>query len=684
MSTSAILRITDGTEVVNLLAARSGFHLRDWSPALAGYKGGGIVISSPISSSKTIALRTWDFTTEAFSLVANFPYPDVAAREVRKVRKLLRKAEEYWDVNYPMSNDPVWIEARAYGETNMRYAVIFRGSLTGESNPYAQPFMQVVQGRAVHDSLILAVERTHWSDLPPGEGTALTVITDSVPGGTSNPILVGNSSVSPAEVGIYWLIRYDSFLNDLMEENLAGETAFILFINDGTDVVNDYIALGNKYKTFTLSFNINNYSGTAIGVTVELFTGTNWVSAPNPTPTSIPNGTNGLLTFTWSDHIDWVPGRPVNVDGENRSFPATMFWSRIRATSGAAGVEYVNNATLPPSTTVGTPYFTIPATSLPTGELPCPIKITSTLDTAGPDVDVSLLADRLIVASRKASRGTTYFEPFINMTNIASQNPAHITVSTPGFHTAFIASYYTPSGGAVLRFTAPTGGPPAAIPLVYMDFSAASAPEYVGVFRIFMRIDPVGASDYDWFRVRARATWAWDQTPPPASGLGSGGIDTGKWVTLSDDEEIYDLGSLRIFNPHDMTADQIAEIGQGFRIQLDIQRTGAHDPSPAVGPDFNVLDVVMIPADEAYAEVIKGIYADNITIDPVGDPRNPLKSYDYSTYVEAMQNTMTPKPFELEPGVEHRIFLFWRGPYVLGSRVQLWYRRHYYSLRGDV
>ena len=57
---TAILRITDGTTIIDLLSPTTGFHLAGWEPAIAQYKGGGMFSNSPLADGRRLVDRHFD------------------------------------------------------------------------------------------------------------------------------------------------------------------------------------------------------------------------------------------------------------------------------------------------------------------------------------------------------------------------------------------------------------------------------------------------------------------------------------------------------------------------------------------------------------------------------------------------------------------------------------------------
>lgn len=157
---SSILRITDGTEIVDLLNLH-GWLLQDWSPAVPEPKT--IFRSSPLVSGRQLAYRTMDNITDTFNMVVTGVNQNEVILSIQTLQRLLEKAVEYWTSGW--QNVPVWIEAQEPCDEELRYSTIVDYKLTGFGSPYAQPFFS---GRPTTEA-ILVIEHKFWQDTVPGD-----------------------------------------------------------------------------------------------------------------------------------------------------------------------------------------------------------------------------------------------------------------------------------------------------------------------------------------------------------------------------------------------------------------------------------------------------------------------------------------------------------------------------------
>jgi hypothetical protein len=171
--TSPVLRICDSEGCINLLKRKkqSGYRLCGWTPRIADYKRGGIWQDSPIAEGRRLAQRRFGNVTETMNLSMSGHNLETLIRESQDLRRLMEKASNYWWADW--QNDPIWLEARAKCETNVRYAILHRGKILVDNSPYEQPFMERLYGRTAARKLSLILERGHWMSLPPERSTSV-------------------------------------------------------------------------------------------------------------------------------------------------------------------------------------------------------------------------------------------------------------------------------------------------------------------------------------------------------------------------------------------------------------------------------------------------------------------------------------------------------------------------------
>lgn len=156
-----ILRITDGTDSVNLLN-EFGIMLKDWTPIRPLKKQGGIWRNSPIADNSNLVMRNYDNITDVLTLTINGGNMDYTIAESRRLTALLEKAEQYWTTSW--QREPVWIERQGSCETDIGYAIIRSYQWEKDDNPFESPFSNT----SLMDDIDIAIQHGFWQAQQPG------------------------------------------------------------------------------------------------------------------------------------------------------------------------------------------------------------------------------------------------------------------------------------------------------------------------------------------------------------------------------------------------------------------------------------------------------------------------------------------------------------------------------------
>lgn len=170
---TAVLRITDGTETINLLDP-GGWMVSEWKPKAPETKGGGVYADNPMSDERRLVHYARQSIIDTFEMKARGMSQDSLIRIVSKLRAMLNRAADCW--GYDWNTSPVWIEAKASCESEMRYAVVMRGEIPEDDSPFRAPFLQVDDSAAM-DDLSLVVEHQIWRSQPPGRSSCVSLST---------------------------------------------------------------------------------------------------------------------------------------------------------------------------------------------------------------------------------------------------------------------------------------------------------------------------------------------------------------------------------------------------------------------------------------------------------------------------------------------------------------------------
>lgn len=164
-----VLRITDGTPegTIDLLTSGSGFYLDSWIPNTAEPKDGGIWQTSPFTDGRKLAIKQNTNITDVFNVGIQAFTQDECIYYTQEMRRLLRKASDYWSTNW--QNEPVWIEAQSGCESELRYALIMDGRMPTDNEPYQMPFVKSGNDKTLLTDLVLTIEHQFWTAQRPGE-----------------------------------------------------------------------------------------------------------------------------------------------------------------------------------------------------------------------------------------------------------------------------------------------------------------------------------------------------------------------------------------------------------------------------------------------------------------------------------------------------------------------------------
>ncbi|GAH14628.1 unnamed protein product, partial [marine sediment metagenome] len=105
-----ILRITDGTTIINLLDITTGYSVAGYRQAVAQYKGGGSWSESALSDGRVIRDYHYGNIRELLPVTVGGGTQNATINALADLQTLLTKATDYWVFDW--QNEPVWIERR--------------------------------------------------------------------------------------------------------------------------------------------------------------------------------------------------------------------------------------------------------------------------------------------------------------------------------------------------------------------------------------------------------------------------------------------------------------------------------------------------------------------------------------------------------------------------------------------
>jgi hypothetical protein len=168
---STSTRAATSRTTIDLLNDRM-FHLKEVTPMVPEYRGGGTYRSSPFADGRRLIDTKYENVIENYNLVAWASDQDRMAEITQNIRQLLIQATQYWTQSW--EDTPVWIKAKADKETNARYALIINGQILQDNNHWSQPFLQP-GCTSVMDDWDMTLERGFWMENEPTEGTPVAI-----------------------------------------------------------------------------------------------------------------------------------------------------------------------------------------------------------------------------------------------------------------------------------------------------------------------------------------------------------------------------------------------------------------------------------------------------------------------------------------------------------------------------
>lgn len=501
----AELEITDGTTTVDFIDPLIGFHLDSWRPVESGIKGGGVWYDNPLADGRRPAFARYENAVETFELkIGEKCTDDVYDRQISKLRQLQISAREFFTRKWRtyvdnLPNKPVYIRARGIHETNMRYCIVYSGSVPEEEDPYSPQMV-----KALADNITFVFERGHWQDTIPEQTNNLPISGMSEYDG----IALGNVfPVIPPELDSFRAPTSESFKvlvsNKQQVHNLTHVFTFETGVGWGVNLADDqppiqmFQAAGTQVgdimvfgieddpAQFTdgpfssLAFFIHQVSD--VEVDVEYYDGGGWVALDY-------QGFNfngdfsglGLSTISWRMPSDWAQFDPA-ATGD------TGWYIRLIVTDAGTGVGPIQDTYR--FYTIAWAHTHINQGAID-GDLPAllQIKLHNISDNSGIDLipDPSTHANRVIIGLRSLARGED-FTPYLDAGGY--QNDDQDVTITYYNTTTRIAS--TMGYGNSIALYDPTG---AAGMLRQVQWKIGTSTVYYGAYRIFARVRQLGGS----------------------------------------------------------------------------------------------------------------------------------------------------------------------------------------------
>lgn len=628
------LELTDGDTVVDLVHGADGFLMKSWLSQEAPLKDGGVYRDSPLSDNSSIALAQYANAIEEIVVTQPVYNTTAAANGISKLRRLLRKARDYW--NKTGADEIVYLHWQERDEANEQYALVVNGRI-----PETASLLGDVQ--TARTGVSIFIERQHWVELVPNTGIARAIGTAQIYSefpypGLGDPIygnvaynetteeyeeslssardtaFVGNhaklanitdvwQNLNPAGANSWVQVApfADTPPYNLMTETSHTNSALYFGIDSTLTNSGPFSSLVFPYEPVTASFwtTIWEYYTGATWAALTVWDNTgpadsgsdSWETDPNGIPKSIH----------WLQPSDWTTVNLLTLLGGSAP-DVTGWWVRCRFT----GVVTVAPSMTSELYTISWAHTVIRASNVGAGDLD-PIIRAALVSQVG-DINSNILAtNKLWVGTRRLDRGTGFIA-FLNAAE--KQNPSGVTfggapaiANTPLSHTGQRA-VWTPGSNSD------------SFSLWYWTLDSTIAPDYTGKFRMFARMGYGGDYAQGDFKFKGFASVANEfvsstpiVAPTPAAG--------------ANKYQLIELGDITI--PIDIKGiDQII-------FWLGIA------PVNGSGKTIYAYDLILIPADEWFG-YFQGFYTLNkeplvtgtptaLDIDPLTFPRSGVKAH---------------------------------------------------------
>ena len=486
---AAIFRITDGTTSIDMLD-RWGFLIESWRPNIPGYKGGGAFQESAMSFGRQLIDKQFENLIDTFSIKLFSQTQDNAILRMQDLRRLLEKASYFWTAEW--QNDPVWIEAKASIETNIRYALVILGRISEDENPYSQPFLQP-DCTAVMNGLTLVIEHQLWSSSIPGAGTSVPLATIATFDGRNlgnvddtgaretqtdfDSIFITNKHVV-ANLSDVYIDDGGAFSANLLDAALPYAMFPAVPVNGDALYLGCDTTITDSGPFTSLVFDISVVETGNWDLAWQYWDGGAWATLDRQDNTANdgivdvdPFTTLGVRCVSWLAPIDWAT---TVVNG------VTGYWVRCLVFNAGAGPHTIPTQQNRNIYAVSWPYIEVQAMDV-LGDIPALLNISmrnQSDDNAGGASPISWSND-VFMGLRSVSRGEN-FTAFLNISD--EQNPAGVTVTAVGVPSTMATDVQASTGRLINVVNQGALAVSATIRI-----AAPLYEQYVGAYLVFVR-----------------------------------------------------------------------------------------------------------------------------------------------------------------------------------------------------
>jgi len=673
------LKLSDGITTLDLMGANKGgrgIALARYTPGRITLKGGGIWQDSPIARGRRLVYGAPGNVNDAIELKIAYPSYQEIISQCQALDLLLEKAAAYWTTDW--QDEPVYLIARAAGETARRYAVVHYASYGEYPDPYREPYLGTGRRYAM-DGIIIGLERTVWQNNLPGVGTALTISHDDDSGAT---VFIGNSFTT----GLTQIRSYRNVPTEVWSSNLISATLpYDLLDQDGLDAWNggsDEVScyFGSPYPFAGLAFDIES-AGNAMILEWQISDGggdfQDVLDIASGDPAYLRDETESF-TQTGPNVVQWYD-TTANWKTQDLNGYGEMYWARVTLVGTDAGTLLTASQQNQAPYALKTPYIEVPATAI-SGDIGALGLLRA--ETYSRVNDETTLRQDLMVGLRSLIRNGVDCSDFTAYINVRSaDNPGGVAIDLPATssHTNLATTEAGPSTGDsptnyYIRYLGDDDDELDEMFRVSLDTSVAR--QYYGRYRLFVKFSGADVLAGN-AKLRVRVKFANAATEyvgpilqPTAAAFNQGSVYLG------------DLGYIQIPPSSSVRASDL--LGT-IAIVID----GECD----TGQSIFVYEIVLLPVDE-WSTDANGTTTDEtgdfaVDIDSISYPKHPLRAVlrdpANNNIIDSFQ-LIGNQPLTLPTAAAFRLWFLQKNVdahYGMSAKVSLQMTQRYHHLRGD-
>lgn len=607
-----LLKTTD--RQIDLLAlnkgASGGIGIDDYTPGRPNFKGGSVWQDSPIANGRRPVFGVRGNVADALTIkIAGKSHRSVIESQ-NALDEMLEQAMAYWLQDTGI--DPVWIVARAAGETERRYAIVYGYSFAEYDDPYSEPYLSGT-GHVLND-LTLGLERSAWQHLPPFEMEEIEIYSLRGSGGTTKPI-------APTTGGIFVVPNYAAnedltlYVYDASATSYTQITTYPALMFPASYAAGDILYFRSDVSPITaIYWDIQALALFPAGFVWEYWTGAAWASLP-----SVRGGNLTFYTQNFRNVVRWLMPTSGDMVAPDAGAGLTTAWYiRLRITSGTGTASEIRSAPYIPSQ----PYVQLDGDQV-SGDLDALASVAIDLfgfDYIGAMPQLASDFGRIVCGLRSTRRdgpagGPSVFSAYLPCRDTGAM-PTGVTISyarEQQTNAVTSSAVQYASGGWATRWIGDSADTALAEAFRIVIDEDASA-YYRGGFRLFMRATTPDTATFTanaQFRYRLRAVDPFDLVSAVSFADSVGETIVTELVNPSTANgwQVVDLGRIQI-----PPLTYAANVERPFEIHIII------DAMIEDGKEVYVNDLILMPVDEWAAD----------TTSP--SEWNPYNVHEYSPY----------------------------------------------------